>query len=93
MTRPQNFKNLSKAIVLGQIEQFLEHFHIADDTVAVTSQLMRLSSDFPIGGKQIHDANITATLLAYDIPCLLTHNVKDFRRFENLIAIESIAGV
>ena len=43
-----------------------------------------------MGGKQIHDANIVATMLAYNIPCLLTHNVKDFKRFEGIIEIVSI---
>jgi hypothetical protein len=32
-------------------------------------------------GKQIHDANIIATMLAHGIPKLLTHNVADFSRF------------
>ncbi|QEA39103.1 type II toxin-antitoxin system VapC family toxin [Pistricoccus aurantiacus] len=90
MTRPQTFENLSKATVLEQVDQFVEHFHIADDTATVTNQLTRLVNDFPIGGKQVHDANIVATLLAYDIPCLLTHNIKDFERFDKTIVIERI---
>lgn len=43
-----------------------------------------------LGGKQVHDTNIVATMLAHDIPCLLTHNVKDFTRFEELITIEGL---
>ena len=46
--------------------------------------------NFKINGKQIHDVNIVATMLAYDIPCLLTHNVKDFKRFGEVIRIEEI---
>lgn len=63
---------------------------MADDTAAVTEQLLKLMSDFKIGGKQIHDANIVATMLAYDVPYLLTHNVKDFERFSGLIKIEGL---
>ena len=37
-----------------------------------------------------HDANIVATMLAYDIPCLLSHNVKDFERFGEMVRIEEI---
>lgn len=55
----------------------------------MTEQLIKLLGDFKVGGKQVH-ANIVATMLAYDIPCLLTHNIKDFQRFEGLIKIESI---
>ena len=37
------------------------------------------------------DTNIVATMQAYDIPYLLTHNVKDFQRFGELIMIEEIS--
>ena len=45
-----------------------------------------------IGGKQIHDANVVATMLASGIPALLTHNVSDFDRFRNLIQVISLVG-
>lgn len=90
MTRPQAFKNLPKATVLEQIDQFIERFQVADDTAAVTGQLVKLMGDFQIGGKQVHDANIVATMQAYGIPALLTHNTKDFDRFGEVIKIEGI---
>ncbi len=90
LTRPQTFKNLPKATVFEQVEQFRKRFEVADDTPVVTEQLIKLLGDFRVGGKQVHDANIVATMLAYSIPCLLTHNVQDFKRFEGLIKIESI---
>ena len=90
LTRPQVFENLPKATVLEQVDQFIERFQVVDDTATVSKQLVKLMSDFKIGGKQIHDANIVATMLAYDIPCLLTNNVKDFRRFGEVVRIEGI---
>jgi len=90
LTRPQVFENLPRATVLEQVDQFIERFQVVDDTATVSKQLVKLMSDFKIGGKQIHDANIVATMLAYDIPCLLTHNVKDFRRFGEVVRIEGI---
>ncbi|MCP4935599.1 MAG: PIN domain-containing protein [bacterium] len=90
LTRPQVFENLPRATVLEQIDQFFERFQVADDTAAVSEQLIKLMGDFKIGGKQVHDANIVASMLAYDIPCLLTHNVKDFQRFEEVVRIEGI---
>ena len=65
---------------------------MADDTTATTEQLIKLLGEFKIGGKQVHDANIVATMLVYEIPCLLTHNAKDFERFEGMIEIESIGN-
>lgn len=91
LTRPQAFQDVPLSTVLEQARLFQNHFEIADDTAAVTDQLMQLMDDIPIGGKQIHDANIVATMLANGIPGLLTHNIKDFERFKDRIAIETIA--
>lgn len=92
MTRPQAFANLARETVLRQVEQFTEHLSVADDTLAVTDQLLKLLREYTLGGKQIHDTNIVATMLTYGIPCLLTHNVKDFERFGGLITIEVIVS-
>lgn len=90
-TRPQTFAQPSiPGLLIDRIRYLEERFQVADDTAAVTGQLLKLMEEFKIGGKQIHDANIVATMLADDIPCLLTHNVKDFERFGNIIRIERI---
>lgn len=80
----------SPDVVLERIRYFEERFHVADDIASVTGQLIKLMRNYKIGGKQVHDANIVATTQAYDIPYLLTHNVKDFQRFGELIMIEEI---
>ncbi len=90
LTRPQIYENLPRATVLEQVDLFIDRFQVADDTAAVSEQLGKLMRDFNIGGKQVHDANIVATMLAYDIPCLLTHNIKDFKRVEEVIKIEAV---
>ena len=43
--------------------------------------LVVLCREFPVAGKQIHDANIAATMLAHGERRLLTFNTRDFRRF------------
>ena len=47
----------------------------------VTESLMSLCREVPVGGRQIHDANIVATMLAHGENRLLTFNASDFRRF------------
>ncbi|MBL1278350.1 MAG: type II toxin-antitoxin system VapC family toxin [Ectothiorhodospiraceae bacterium] len=90
-TRPQTFaKSSAPDVVIKRVRYLEEQFQVADDTTAVTGQLIKLMENFKIGGKQVHDANIVATMLVYGIPCLLTHNVKDFRRFGEIIKIEGI---
>ncbi len=90
-SRPQTFaKPSTPEVVIERVRYLEEQFQVADDTAIVTEQLIRLLGEFKFGGKQVYDANIVATMLAYDIPCLLTHNIQDFKRFKRLIKIESI---
>lgn len=90
-TRPQTFAQPSTPeVVIERVRYLEERFQVADDTAAVTGQLIKLLVDYKIGGKQIHDANIVATMLTNNIPCLLTHNAKDFERFGEVIRIEGI---
>ncbi|UBF24522.1 hypothetical protein K9N68_22915 [Kovacikia minuta CCNUW1] len=41
----------------------------------------------PTGGRQIHDANIVATMQTYGVQNLLTHNTADFDRFSQVITV------
>jgi predicted nucleic acid-binding protein len=64
-------------------------FQVADETNAVTDKLIELLKEFPSGGKQIHDANIVATMLVYNIDSLLTLNVEDMKRFATKVKVIS----
>ena len=57
------------------------------ETAAVTARLLQLIKEYPTGGKQIHDANIVATMLVNGIDTLLTQNIDDMKRFENEITL------
>ena len=63
------------------VRQFEAEFKIADEDSAVTAILLDLLKSRTVLGKQIHDANIVATMRRYGIPSLLTHNVADFMRY------------
>jgi predicted nucleic acid-binding protein len=90
VTRPQTFMNPMKAEqIQPQYEVMRATFKIADEIEAVTTQLITLLQDYPTAGKQVHDANIVATMLAYDINTLLTLNIDDFKRFEDKITLIS----
>jgi predicted nucleic acid-binding protein len=73
--------------LLDEVRRFETLFHVAEDGPDVARRLLSLLVTIPSGGKQIHDANIVATMLAYGIPRLLTHNVNDFRRFAGYIEV------
>ena len=59
---------------------------------AVTADLPVLSMTIAIGGKQVHDANIVATIQVYDLRRLLTRNTADFARFAALIQVEPLVA-
>src|SRR5271170_163795 len=52
------------------ILQFEAEFEIADEDAAVTAILIDLLKSRTVLGKQIHDANIVATMRRYGIPSL-----------------------
>jgi predicted nucleic acid-binding protein len=71
--------------LINDVQVFEAHFNIAEDGAVVTAHLLQLLGALPCAGKQVHDANIVATMLAQGITNLLTHNVADFIRFGALI--------
>lgn len=87
---------LSKPLTAQEVENQLSNlklaFKIADETEAVTTQLVQLLKMFPSGGKQIHDANIIATMLTYHIDTLLTLNIEDLKRFEPVVKLMTITS-
>jgi len=93
MSRPQTFAQpLSPTTLIARMGYLQQHFQIADDTAAVTAALLRLLNNYPIGGKQVHDANLLATMQVQGIRHLLTHNAKDFARFGDLLVVESLVN-
>ncbi len=73
ITRPQAFFTpMSIKEIEERVKRIQSIFEIADETAAVTARLLQLIKQYPTGGKQIHDANIVATMLVNGIDTLLT---------------------
>ena len=88
LTRPQVFANPRPvAITIERVRFFQTQFRIAEDSLQVTERLLTLMEQVAIGGRQVHDANIVATMQAYGISQLLTHNVADFNRYQEFITV------
>lgn len=73
-----------------RVDDIAQLYHIADDTHDVTQMLKLLMQQFPTVGKQVHDANIVATMLVYGIDTLLTLNIADIQRFSSKINLVTI---
>ncbi len=88
LTRIQSFTSpITPAALTVDIRRFERQFEIAEDGPAVTMHLLDLLNQIPMGGKQVHDANIVATMIAHGLKRLLTHHVADFRRFSAWIDV------
>jgi predicted nucleic acid-binding protein len=88
LTRPQATMGPSNpADVAKRIRTLLSGFKFAHDSTGSVNQLLTLMDTYAMGGKQIHDANIVATMLEYKITHLFTLNTADFERFTPLITL------
>ncbi len=84
-----NFENERKPIqeFVTNIFRNFKQYNIAEDSSTTTTNLQNLLIQYNISGKKVHDANIVATMQAFKIPKILTHNTKDFERFSDIIEI------
>ncbi|HEY0071414.1 MAG TPA: PIN domain-containing protein [Chloroflexia bacterium] len=93
LTRPQVFAQPASAISLrAEVELFTRQYHIAEDNADVTEKLLQIVKSVAVGGKQVHDANIVATMQVYGVTHLLTHNVSDFTRYSKFITVISLTA-
>lgn len=69
------------------VRRFASAFEVLEDSQAVTDMLVTLCRDVALAGKQVHDANIVATMLAHGERRLATFNAKDFRRYGQRVQV------
>lgn len=88
VTRPQTWADpLPRDEAIDDVNRLLSTYQILEDGPEVTSALLALLQEIPVGGRQIHDANIVATMLAHGERRLLTFNTGDFRRYGDRIEL------
>jgi predicted nucleic acid-binding protein len=93
LTRAQTYSNPKPLRELsGDVRYFQSRFLVANEGPAVTEKLLDLIEQTETGGKQIHDANIVATMLVHGVSELLTNNPGDFARYSGVIRIIPLEG-
>ena len=93
VTRPQTWPDrITMEEALADVRRMTDAFHILEDGPRVTETLITLCSEVSVGGRQIHDANIVATMLAHGERRLVTFNVSDFRRYGDRIELLETAS-
>ncbi len=92
MSRPQTFfpGNAPMSDILNRARLIESQCRVAEDGPDVAQQLHDLLAVGDTRGKQIHDANIVATMLAHGIGTLLTDNGSDFARWGHLVEVRGL---
>jgi predicted nucleic acid-binding protein len=73
--------------ILENARRIRKSFIVLEEFTATIDRLIELLSTVPTCGKQVHDANIVASMLTHGINTLLTHNTTDFIRYASLVQI------
>lgn len=86
-TRPaeKNGLGLKTADAVGNVRAIRERTTLLAEDAGVADRLLRLLDDVACGGRQTHDANVVATMLAHGIDVLATMNLGDFARFGQFV--------
>ena len=90
-SRPAKLNGLgmSRHDAVSNIRQLRSRLRQVEETSKVTDRLLDLLDIVDCGGKQIHDANLVATMLVHGVEVIVTSNVQDFARFSSFVrAIE-----
>ena len=73
--------------IFDNVHLFRTQFRVLLNTERVLDHLLALIRSVPLAGRQVHDANIVATMQVYGVNHVLTHNTADFARFAHLITV------
>jgi predicted nucleic acid-binding protein len=88
-TRPAEKNGLGMRLpdALANARAFRARTSLLAEDGKVADRLLALLDDVSCGGKQIHDANVVATMLVHGIDTIVTINLIDFARFERQVRL------
>lgn len=94
-TRPadKNGLGLKEVDAVANVRAFRTRTNLLTEDSKVADCLLGLLDEIPCAGKQIHDANVVATMLVHGIDSLITMNLEDFTRFEHHITLIPLSSV
>lgn len=75
---------------LAALEVWLTGCGVLEENMSVLEECLRLVQQFDVLGKQVHDCNIVATMIAHGVRHLATRNAADFRRYGSLLSVEAV---
>jgi predicted nucleic acid-binding protein len=88
-TRPvaRNGLGLNRPEAIGNVHAIRARSTLLAEDAKVADRLLSLIANVECGGKQVHDANVVATMLVYGVRAVVTMNLEDFARFEGHVSL------
>jgi predicted nucleic acid-binding protein len=88
-TRPteENGLGLKPSEALGNVRAIRERTTLLAEDGKVADRLLGLLADVECSGKQVHDANVIATMLVHGVGTVVTRNLDDFARFDRYVSL------
>lgn len=88
-TRPVDHDGLGLAQpdAVANVRALRMRLRLLTETVKVSERLLGLLDGIQCTGKQVHDANVVATMLVHGIDTIVTSNVHDFARFDDHVHV------
>lgn len=88
-TRPAvgNGLGLKQADAIGNVRAIRARTTVLAEGAKVTERLLGLLADVDCAGRQVHDANVIATMLVHTVGTVVTMNVGDFARFGGYVDV------
>lgn len=88
-TRPveHNGLGLGRGDAVANVRALQERLTLLAEDARVTDRLLDLLDVVDCLGKQVHDANVVATMLVHGVGTIVTGNVDDFARFGDRVQV------
>jgi len=88
-TRPvaQNGLGMARSAAVANVRTLRTRLHLLDEDEKVSERLLDLLDAVECVGKQVHDANVVATMLVHGVDTVVTINTGDFARFAEHVQV------
>ncbi|MGH9301254.1 MAG: type II toxin-antitoxin system VapC family toxin [Acidimicrobiales bacterium] len=91
-TRPvkRNGLGMARGDAIANVRALRARLTLLAEDTKVSDRLIGLLEAVECSGKQIHDANVVATMLVHGIDTVVTMNVDDFSRFGDHVRVADL---
>lgn len=87
-----NGLGLVRPDAIANVRALRARLHLLAENTKVSDRLLQLLDEVDCAGKQVHGANVVATMLVHGIDTIVTLNVADFARFDHQVRVSGLGS-